>query len=489
MSRVIAPIRIFIERPKSFFKNANKDFFRQLFLYSSTLICFTFALYLYNSGKTTLFGGYLFAFALFGFWRPKILLSLFVFFMALKHREFAYTAMQLGEIPIYITEWVLLILLLSGLFKFKPLLNKNRRALITVFLFFCIGFILLVMTLPRWGLVPAIRDFAIVYYSLFALITIVHIRTKQEFKFLVGCFIAGTLPNLLAGLVNFLYGTLPLTKESKNYSLRSSFYNLTAVGFVLPFILNKKSVLSRVHTLYYLLVAIVVLLYSYSKSSMISLSLLTLLFFVINRKEFPKYVLPSLILLFVIPLFFTPEAKSFTFGTLFFSGTYSEDERRWILLGAMRDFTEYPYGIGFGGSIFGEHIKELIKSTGNLFELHNSYLTVLRRTGVEGFLAYLAIIATALYSSLTFYRHSPAWSFAKKATLGTMLAWLASSTFLFGHVALEGPFFGAPYWILVGLLFGCETIFEKDTERECVKITPEVPTVTQKPQVNLKKYN
>ncbi len=436
----------------------NKKFLSHILLYIWAVLLTVLAAVLYKLEITSLFGGFLFAFALFGLRWPAHFLAVFVFFVAFKHREFTHMAMQFGPLPVYISEWALLILLVAGLPKVVSTARKYLLPFVLILAYIFIGLLMLYLSLPNWGGV-ALRHFAIVYYSLFAMMVFAHIKTLKEFKRLIAALIIGTVPNLIGEIGNFLYDTLPVTSEQKNYSMRDSFFYLVALGFCLPFLkIGVKKI--NYHVVFYgLAVSSIVLLYSYSKTGMIALVVLAGLYFVSRMKSLPKAVIVIVCLLFILPYFFTPSGKIHPFKDIFTPSTYEKEKRYLIDISALRDFTEYPYGIGFGPPIFGDHGRVMIKNHESFHSLHNSYLTVARRTGVQGFVIFIAIIALAISRGISTYRAFGEEEFPGKIAMGLLLAMVSAFLFPFSHVVLEGPFMGIPFWLIAGCLIILPRIF------------------------------
>lgn len=417
-----------------------------------------FAGLLYKIGITSLFGGYVFAFALLGLRWPGRLLEVFVFSVALGHRDFTYVAMNLGggpagEAKLFITEWVLLILVVTAVPGVWRLLKRFDAGMILLGGFLVTGSAILFMTFGDWPPSASLRDFALVYYSLFAVTVMAHARDVRGVRRIAIALLLGTVPNLAGDVLNYLYGTLPMTAAQKNYSMRNSYYYLVALGFLLPFVLREDGKPKVFRALYAIIVYVVVLLYSYSKTAMIAAMVLTALYFFPRLRQTRVAILAVVAVLLVLPIFLTPKTKVFYFHTLFSESTYLTNSRSLLQYAAMRDFSEYPYGIGFGSPIFGQHSHELIRDVDSFHAIHNSYLTVLRRMGIGGGAVFLVLIAAAFYGAVRISRLLLPGSRERKMVLGTVLASTASLIFAYAHVVLEGPFLGSIFWCLVGSMF------------------------------------
>jgi len=106
---------------------------------------------------------------------------------------------------------------------------------------------------------------------------------------------------------------------------------------------------------------------------------------------------------------------------------------------------------------------------------HSSHLTFLARSGVPGFVLWLALQLTwaTLMLKSTFTarsRNSPVWSGVFAWLLVYWLAFMIAAGF---DVFLEGPMAGIPFWTVFGFGWGCHTLFKsqlkKSREREAIR--------------------
>lgn len=422
------------------------------FFYVELVAVCVFAAMIYVLEYAPLFSALIFAAALFGLFHPARLLEGFVFLMALGHRDFSYTALTIHGANIYITEWVLLVLLLAATPKVLSVFRRHPMPATVLAIYFMVGLVLFLMSFRAWPLYYALRDFTLVYYSLFAIAALAHVQGMNGVRRIGMALVLGTIPNLAAEGLNYLYGTLPLTMDQKNYSMRSSFYYAASIGFVLGFIIDEEGKWKKPLVTYVMAAALVILLYSYSKTPMLTLVLLGVAYCLRRWKGMGWKEVAAMGALVVITLIFTPFAKTFHFISLFRSATYLHDSRTLLHILAVRDFVEYPYGIGFGSSIFGNNAHMVIDNPEEIGSLHNSYLVVLRRIGIEGGMVFFLTLALALYGAARVFRIDAAPR-NKMTVVGMLGAWGATAVFASAHVALEGPFFGAVFWILLGCLF------------------------------------
>lgn len=404
-------------------------------------------------GAADVFGGYLFSLSLLGLFMPRRLMEAFLFFLAAGHRDFAYTALKVGPANLYITEWVLLILLLAAAPSIPKIWRKYRPALLALGLYTGFGMLFFWLSRQHWGLGPVARDFTIVYYGLFAVAALAFLRDSGDVNRLFLAILAGSLINLGPDLLNYLYGTFPYAPEQKNYSLRSSFYYVICAGYFLPGLLLRGEKLRVWAAAYVALVFIIVLLYAYSKTAMAGILLVSIACVLAMAKKMRTGTLAAIIVAFMMALVATSPAKTFKFSSLFTLKLVANDPRSMLRTAALRDFSEYPYGIGFGAPIFGSHSRELLAKPEGFHAIHNSYLTILRRMGIGGFAAFSLLVGLAFYGVYRVWRARTENSDAWLPPFAALMGFAGAAIFATSHVVLEGPFFGAVFWVLLGAVF------------------------------------
>jgi len=459
--------RVFIDRKFTSFSETGI----YLLQYSVILALSLFSFLLFKLGITTITGSFIFSFSLMGFIWPAYLASAFILLVALAHRDFTYLSMDLSFTPLYITEWVLMILLIAAIPRFQSIIKTYKTPTLIILSFFMVGFALFLASGPYWEAKTAIRHFAIVYYSLFAIAIFAHITKPYQFKITLLAMILGSIPHLLGDLLNFLYMTFPATPEQKNLSLRNSFYILTAVGVCLPFIYGGKTGKYFKPVAVFMIAAFIVLcLYTYTKTAIITLFIMLLACLVMKRKVLDRRMKLIIVMTLILPFLITPPGKTYSAYKTFLGTNYIKETRNAVNFLAMRDFVEYPYGIGFGPSIFGDHIRERVINVDNMHSLHNSYISILIRTGIEGGIFFFSILACAFLSGLYSIHMAPSGSPELRLAEAVFFAFLPSTTYPFAHVALQGPFFGTFFWIFIGLLFVFPRLFLGVEETNCRNI-------------------
>lgn len=426
---------------------------REWIWFGAVAVLLVFGHLLERLGAAGVFGGYLFSLSLLGLAMPRRLMEAFFFFLAMGHRDFTYTALKVGPANLYITEWILLILLLAAAPSIPKVWRKYRPALVAMGLYTGCGLLFFLLSLQHWGLGPVARDFTIVYYSLFALAALAFLRDAGDVNRIFLAMLAGSLFNLVPDLLNYLYGTFPVTPEQKNYSLRSSFYFVICAAYLLPGLLLRDRKPRLWAAVYVSLVFTDVLFYAYSKTSMVSILLISFASVLFAAKRLRTGTLTAIIVAFILALVITPPAKTFKFSSLFTMGIASGNYRALLRTAALRDFSEYPYGISFGAPIFGLHSHELLSEPEREHAIHNSYLTILRRMGIEGFAAFSFLVALAFYHVYQIWRLRGLECGAWPTSFAVLMGFVVAAVFATAHVALEGPFFGAAFWVLLGAVF------------------------------------
>ena len=184
----------------------------EFFYFQLFLVCIVGFLF-YFLEYAQLMNAFIFAAALFGLVYPGRVMEGFVLLMALNHRDFAYTTLMIHGANIYITEWVLLILLAAAAPKAVFVIRRYRIPAFALLTYFLVGFVLFLMSFRAWPLYYALRDFSLVYYSFFAVVALAHVQGVAGARRIGIALVLGTVPNLVAEGLNYLYGTLPLTIE------------------------------------------------------------------------------------------------------------------------------------------------------------------------------------------------------------------------------------------------------------------------------------
>lgn len=147
-----------------------------------------------------------------------------------------------------------------------------------------------------------------------------------------------------------------------------------------------------------------------------------------------------------------------------------QNTRDWRLewWGKIWDYTVLgPYfwaGKGYGINIAADDGYEAID--GPLRSPHNSHLTILARSGVPGFLLWIALQLTWLATMLTSFLQARRSGMTRWAALFAWVIcyWVALMTAASFDVFLENPMAGIPLWTIFGLGWGSHIIFSRCRE-------------------------
>ncbi len=401
--------------------------------------------------------------------KQYFLLLFLIFGTVIGERKFAYLHFRVGNVPLYITEIIIAVvifsLLLRGLLKGKVSIPHNPLNRI-YFFYYLVGIAALLRGGPYYG-IEAVRDSVLVYYSIFYFFIIYIVRNFLVLKKILNVFfIAAVLATIYQLLVNFriisfgpqgaansmylgmsvvfLYVVFPLVKKQ---SLR----NLIGLVMLLQVI---PIMLTRVRSVYIaLLVSLLCVSALLVKNRLLSREhirfwyagvalMVILLLGVIIGMPVAKYTLLEAASI-VFPARIPAVAGSTAGGNVFFRlamwrELLQEVASRWDYL---------IFGFGFG--------KPFMPKSAAFMHLewidpHNSHLAILYRMGLLGFGVYIWLILRFLKECWDFLKqnNNKTTSLYVIGLLGAFILVLVHSTF---SVILEGPYKGIFFWITMGL--------------------------------------
>jgi hypothetical protein len=155
-----------------------------------------------------------------------------------------------------------------------------------------------------------------------------------------------------------------------------------------------------------------------------------------------------------------------------------EGTRQWRLIWWQRiiDYTVFgPYfwmGKGYGVNLADSDGFQVGTRDEPLRSPHSSHLTFLARSGVPGFVLWVAVQIT--WASLMFKSYFQARRQEAKVWVGIfawlMAYWLAFITAAGFDVFLEGPMAGIPFWSLFGVGWGAHILFQSQLHKAGVRI-------------------
>lgn len=412
-------------------------------------------------------------------------ISILIVGLALFTRTFSHISFRCFGNNVFITEAVIIAtiatlsarLLIYGKFK---LLNYPLK---TEFILFYTVFIISLIT----GLVLyedklfVLRHSAIFYYSAFFFLTPLVFDNLEKIETLLKVlFIA-----MLIWPALFLFNIL-----SSELTYFSYFYYFIAILFELfCIVLSPKSKFKNVAVVAIILQLMVFLICEARAAWVGALISILFIYFLsgsgfIHPSSFNKifgYAIKLSMVFFIIILLIRPslylrvsnEILSIFF--ISFAGdkdtTSSVNNSKWRLFvwsDILAETMKEPLlGMGFGKKFIPKTIKSMgwgIGDTG-FVDPHNSFLSVLYRTGFVGLSVFLLLLTNFFLRYIRLLKHMTEGNLKMLmvASLTSMIFILATSCFM---VVLEGPYFAVPFWVLMGLVVSLENIYK--TQPKCI---------------------
>lgn len=403
--------------------------------------------------------------------------------MFLFEKAFVYLNLKVFNLPVYITE---LFLIFTIIFIFansiflrngKLFISSNQR--IEFLLFYIVFIISLVRGLISYrDIAFTLRQSAIIYYSVFYFLVPIILDNLKKIRIYFSVMIICT--SLLALLI--LFGV-----TIQGIGSFYCFYVSLSLIFLLFYpLLIKKQVL-KVFSYSLILIHLVIILLSKVRAAWMGI-LLGILFIVymffkmpVMRKDLKKILvlgmLGFLILTIILPVFliFYPSSiediKNEFMSIYNFRDmtTVSANNVRWRLStwsGFVKKSLEKPIlGYGFGKVFIPKTLegKWSPPEGENWVDPHNSYLSILFRTGVIGLIIFFIIIFRFFKLSIKFIKECDNEKIRiYVASLLTIIIVILGISFF--DVVLERPFFGIFLWINMGLVISLIKIKKKQTK-------------------------
>lgn len=393
-----------------------------------------------------------------------LILGLFLF-----DRYFSHINIKIANFPFYVTELFLIIsffLIFTENFFFKKKIYVNLSQKKEFLLFYIIFIISLIRGLINYDIQFALRQSAIIYYSAFYFIIPILLNSlrKIEIYFYI-LFISTFLLIILRvsdiriiGLGNFYYYYISISFILLLfYSIIFNNKIIKLLSIILIILYLLISINSKVRTSWVgLFLAIIFISFLYFKSPFLRMDL---------KKIFALGIMIFLILVIILSIFliFNPktidsiknEFKSlYNFNKM---NTPSANNVKWRLMvwgDIFRESLEKPLlGHGFGKPFLSESLRECnwLTPGESWMDPHNSYLSILYRTGIFGLLIFLFIVIRFFYITVNFINkcRNRKIKVYVSGLLTTIVYILVTSFFM---VVLEGPFLGVFLWINMGIV-------------------------------------
>jgi len=412
------------------------------------------------------------------------LLLLLILGFVLFGRGFAHLGVEIGGLPLYITEVVLFItvaiLLLdkfAGGNRIKYLKNIPLKK--EFVLFYLIGFVALIRGFVYYTPLLTLRHSALFYYSIFYFLIPILFKDLRRIELLFKLvFVACTIiPIAILFKINFninAYGGLG----------QSSYLYLSLAVIVESFYLI--SVKRRLHKFFLILIILLQLfgiLIGQSRATWIALSVSFLFFLYLslganNLKQQMKKVFFSILLIGAVLLSSFAIARPGLFDKLkteaatiiFFNRIEnpSASNTRWRLYvwgDMLRELSKKPlFGWGFGKPFRSSTLESLgweRYEKEKWTDPHNSHLNIAYKTGIIGFSIFLLIIMRFLGRTMRLLRRMRQDDKIKLYIMGLLTCFVHVLILALFVVALEGPYLGAFLWIAMGLIVALENIYKK----------------------------
>lgn len=421
-------------------------------------------------------------------YRSKFLdnsISYLFFFLAvgffLYGRSFAHINLNVFGLPIYVTELFLIltvVLIFINSFFFKDgklFINSNQRV---EFLFFYSIFIISFSRglLNNRDIIFTLRQSAIIYYSVFYFLVPIILNSFKKIK--IYFIISIICTSVLALLILFRF-------EIPGLGSFSYYYISLSLIFLLFFsLLIKKTVLRLLFYSLFLIHLIIVVLSKVRAAWMGLLSVILFIIFIffkipVMRKNLKKIlftvILAILILAIILPIFLISYPSSIEDIKDEFISIYkfrdietvSARNAIWRLI-AWKDIIDLSLekpvlGYGFGVPFQSETLEERGWAYGidiGFMDPHNSFLSILFRTGFVGLIIFLIILFRFFKLSINFILKcdNEKMRVYIASILTTIVFILGTSFFM---VVLEGPFLGIFLWINMGVIISLINIYNK----------------------------
>lgn len=412
------------------------------------------------------------------------LLLLLILGFVLFARGFAHLGIEIGGLPLYITEAVLFatvaILLLDKLIGGDKVNYLKNIPLKKEFVFFyLIGFIALIRGFIYYTPVLTLRHSALFYYSIFYFLMPILFKDLRRIELLfkvvfVACII---IPIAILFKINFNinpYGGLG----------QSSYLYLSLAVIVESFyLISMKRKPYKFFLILIILLQLFGILIGQSRATWIALSVSFLFFLYLslradNLKRQMKKVFFSILLIGVVLLSSLSIARPGLFDKLkteaatilFFNRIEnpSASNTRWRLYvwgDMLRELSKKPlFGWGFGKPFRSPTVEALGWAYGKeegWIDPHNSHLNIAYKTGIIGFSIFLLIIIRFLGRTMRLLRRMRQDDKIKLYIMALLTCFVHVLILALFVVALEGPYLGAFLWITMGLIVALENIYKR----------------------------
>lgn len=381
---------------------------------------------------------------------PRICLFGLLIGMLLYSRKFSHFAVQVGNLPLYVTEGVLLLTLilyfLVNYIRGKVTFTKTPLNLfLSIYLVF--GAFELVRGFPHYGL-EALRDSVLVYYGLFFFVflwTTKKVEQVERYFCLTLICIAVIDIFLILKVINQHFPMFGGQVMSQFPLGNEIFYGFGAIFYLASF--NK---LKRYRKISFLILIFPLLFnfLTYFRRSLFLGVVISALFVYFFNDKVSRIKIKRITLLCALPVLMAIIIWGSSIPNLWRSHASGAWWRMVVWGETMSRISEKPiFGWGMGPPIVK---REMIPDFARTNDPHNSFLAILFRMGMLGFGTFMLLLFIFYLQSIRFLLATKD-SQIRAYVLGLLGCHIFMIVFSFFNVVLEGPHHGIWFWIIMGL--------------------------------------
>ena len=428
-----------------------------------------------------------------------LLLLLLIIGFVLFDRSFAHLGIEIGGLPLYITEAVLFatigILLLDRLVGRKVNYLKNIPLKKEFAFFYLIGFVALIRGFLYYTPLLTLRHAALFYYSIFYFLMPVLFKDLRRIKLLFRLFFVASIVISVATLLKI---NLQFNIYGKLGNFNYLYLSLVVIVEFFYFVSLKKRVY-KILLLLIIFLQLSVLLVGRVSGAWVAF-LVSMLFFLYLSSKMDKLkrrmrmvflsVVAVGVILFTLAILINPasvnKVKSEAVSTVFFYRvspshlefqkynpiylpSYTTANNVWWRLFIWRDmlkelFKKPLFGWGFGRPFRSPTLESLGWGAGEedgWIDPHNSHLNIAYKSGIIGYVIFLLIIASFFKKTIRLLLRMRKDDKIKLYIGGLLTCVVNILVLSFFEVVLEGPFMGSFLWISMGLIVALENIYNR----------------------------